>query len=177
MRKGFTIIEVLIAMAILGIAFTALLMNQLSNLRTTARMRMVTEIKAALTQVLDSKTAEILAKTGNSITDFTFYDYYWGCPTDVSGASTIIERPLNSVACEGTSTTGRVQVTWTIAGESGLEGEGLILLTATGAVSNVPNSPRVSLVRRVSCYDVYPSPTQDAPAPCPKPERNGGGRP
>lgn len=51
MRKGFTIIEVLIAMAILGIAFTALLMNQLSNLRTTARMRLVTEIKSGVTQV------------------------------------------------------------------------------------------------------------------------------
>lgn len=177
MRKGFTIIEVLIALAILGIAFTALLMNQLSNLRTTARMRLVTEIKSGVTQVLEGKTAEVLAKTGNSITDFAFYDYYWGCPTPVSGASAVIGRPLNSVSCQGDSTVGRVQVSWAISGEGGLEGEGLILLTATGTVSNVPNSPRVGLVHRVSCYDVYPSPTQDAPAPCPKPVQAGGGRP
>jgi prepilin-type N-terminal cleavage/methylation domain-containing protein len=177
MRRGFTIIEVLIALAILGIAFSALLMSQLSDLRTTARMRLVTEVKSALTQVLEGKTAEILAKTGNSATVFAFYDYYWGCPTPVSGASAIIGRPLNSVTCQGTSTAGRVEVTWTIAGESGLEGEGLILLTARGEIPSIPNSPRVSLVHRVSCYDVYPSPTKDAPAPCPKPESTGGGRP
>lgn len=173
-RSGLTIIEVLIAMAILGIAFGALLFNQLSNLRTSARMRLVTEIKAALTQVLEAKNAEVLAKSGSI---YAFDDYYWGCPSAVANASSIIGRPLNSVACSGNSTVGRVTVSWSVSGESGIQGEGLILLSARGSIANMSTSPQVALIRRVSCYDVYPSPTRDAPAPCPTPTASGGGRP
>jgi len=37
-----------------------------------------------------------------------------------------------------------------------------------------PRGPRVTVGRRITCYDVYPSPTHDRPRPCPEP---GGGRP
>ncbi|WP_279231542.1 type II secretion system protein [Thermus thalpophilus] len=175
--KGLTIVEVLIALAILGVAFGALLLNQLSSLRTSTRMRLVTEIKSTLSQVLEAQAASIVAKNGASVAPFNFYDYYWGCPSPVANAQSIVGRPLNSVACTGSTTLGRVRVAWTISGEGGIPGEGVILLQAAASIPSLANSPRVTLVKRVSCYDVYPSPTKDAPAPCPTPTASGGGRP
>ncbi|WP_038056250.1 type IV pilus modification PilV family protein [Thermus amyloliquefaciens] len=184
-RQGLTLIEVLIALAVIGIAFGALLMSQVSNLRASAQSRYATDAKAAAVRVLEAQSAEVLKsevltppnpyiddpQSGRS---FYFVDYFYSCPTRVAPPQALREgnpsflRPVN---CQGEETQGNVAVRWRILGESGVLGEGVVTLVVTAAHER---GPRVTIGRRVTCYDVYPSPTQDKPAPCPPPR---GGRP
>jgi prepilin-type N-terminal cleavage/methylation domain-containing protein len=60
MKKGLTILEVLIALAVLGIAFSALLMGQLGSLRTSAQARFASDTKAFAVQVLERLSAQAL---------------------------------------------------------------------------------------------------------------------
>lgn len=193
MRKGLTFVEVLIALAVLGIAFGALLMSQVSNLRANAQARFATDAKAAAVQVLERRSAEVLKSeivpalspykdapldpdnpSGNW-RSFYFVDYYFSCPTRVApspkqrGGSVANLRP--GLTCSGTETIFGIPVAWDIRGENGILGEGVVTVVVT---ATHPRGPKVTLGRRVTCYDVYPSPTQDQPAPCPPP---GGGRP
>ena len=106
---------------------------------------------------------------------FYFVDYYFSCPTRVApspkqrGGSVANLRP--GLTCSGTETIFGIPVAWDIRGENGILGEGVVTVVVT---ATHPRGPKVTLGRRVTCYDVYPSPTQDQPAPCPPP---GGGRP
>lgn len=193
MRKGLTLVEVLIALAVLGIAFGVLLMSQVSNLRANAQARFTTDAKAAAVQVLEKLSAAVLKSevvpATSSYKDapldpnnlsgdwrsFYFVDYYFSSPTKVNpspkqreGLQTNLRLGL---ACSGTETVGGIPVAWNLRGESGIQGEGVVTLVVT---ATHPRGPKVTMGRRVTCYDVYPSPTQDQPAPCPPP---GGGRP
>lgn len=189
MRKGLTLVEVLVALAVLGIAFGALLTSQLSNLRANAQARFASDTKAAAVQVLEKLSAEVLKsevvpatspykdaplESGNW-RSFYFVDYYFSCPTRVSPSSRQREgREANlrpGLACSGTETVGGIPVAWSLWGESGIRGEGVVTLVVTATHLR---GPKVTMGRRVTCYDVYPSPTQDQPAPCPP---LGGGRP
>lgn len=181
--KGLTLVETLIALAVVGIAFGALLMSQVSNLRASAQSRFATEAKAAAVQVLEQKSADVLKSetttnplyaddptTGRS---FYFVDYFYSCPTRVNPPSALrggSSSNLRNVPCQGSETLGNVEVVWRIYGENGILGEGVVTLVVT---AQHQRGPRVTMGRRVTCYDVYPSPTQDKPAPCPPP---GGGR-
>lgn len=181
-RQGLTLLETLIALAVLGIAFGALLMSQLSNLRVSAQSRYATDAKAAAIRVLEQKSAEVLKSVyipGSSYVDdpntglsFYFVDYYYGCPTPISPTPPLRGnlRPVDCRENEG-ERQGNVTVKWTISGESGILGEGVVTIVVT---AEHDRGPRVTMGRRVTCYDVYPSPTSDRPAPCPPP---GGGRP
>ena len=85
---GLTLLETLVALAVLGIAFGALLMSQLSDLQASALSRYATEAKAAAVRTLEEKSGEVLKseilsltnplvddlKTGRS---FFFVDYYY----------------------------------------------------------------------------------------------------
>ncbi|WP_236630216.1 type IV pilus modification PilV family protein [Thermus thermamylovorans] len=178
-----TLIEVLIALSVIGIAFGALLMSQVANLRASAQSRYATDTKAAAVRVLEAKSGEVLwseiasdpryrddPETGRS---FHFVDYYYGCPEPVRPPPEIRSGSLANlrpVDCSGTEEEGSTSVEWRIAGEGGILGEGVVTIVVTATHDR---GPRVTMGRRVTCYDVYPSPTQDKPAPCPPP---GGGR-
>ncbi|PZA08480.1 MULTISPECIES: prepilin-type N-terminal cleavage/methylation domain-containing protein [unclassified Meiothermus] len=197
-RRGLTLVELLIALAIIGVVFTALLMNQLANLRSSTQARFLSDTKTVANQVLEERLSEVL-RVSNDVPDnsdfdddrqsgpghvrsFWFIDYYYGCPTPVlpstaSGIRTYSLIKLRPVNCSGSTIAqsrvlpGTVRYNWQIAGESGPLGEGVLRVTVTAI-----HDQRlvVNLVSRVSCYDVYPSPTSDAPVPCANP---GGGRP
>src|SRR5690606_23197412 len=173
--KGMTIVEVLIAVAVVGIAFAAMAFIQTNNLRMTTNARLTTDVKAAANQVLEAVMADVLATTvSGSTKTYAFNDYYWTCPTQLtppSGALPVSSRP----ACTGSTTVGPVVVTHEIAGESGVVGEGVLTITVTAVHNN--GGQRLTLGDRVTCYDVYPSPTSLAPEPCPTPTASGGGRP
>lgn len=183
--NGLTLVETLIALAVVGIAFGALLMSQVSNLRASAQSRYATDAKAAAVRVLEAKSAEVLkseiltppsAYIDDPQTNRSFYfvDYFYGCPSPVSPKAPLREgnqNNLRQVTCSGTENLGAVQVSWNILGESGIRGEGVVTVVVTAQHTR---GARVTMGRRVTCYDVYPSPTQDKPAPCPPP---GGGRP
>ncbi|WP_448569350.1 type IV pilus modification PilV family protein [Thermus sp.] len=191
MKKGLTILEVLIALAVLGIAFAALLTSQLTNLRTSAQARFASDTKAFAVQVLEKLSAEAL-KTENVSSDsdyvdeeyvdedgnrfyrsFYFIDYYYKCPTRVTPPSgSGIRTNLRSVTCSGQETSPEgIRADWDYIGEGGQFGEGVLTVVVT---ATHPRGPRVTVGRRITCYDVYPSPTHDKPRPCPNP---GGGRP
>ncbi|RIH84897.1 prepilin-type N-terminal cleavage/methylation domain-containing protein [Calidithermus roseus] len=216
MRKtqGITLVELLIALAILAIAFTALLFSQLSNLRASAQTRYASETKAAATRVLEALQAEVTKTVEVSSTTATYYDatvtfgsttkyisylfldYYYRCPSTVTptspGTRTNL-RPLSDltygnssggVACAGGKTnlpaalqnslgSSISSVDWRIVGEAGITGEGVVSITVS---AQHLRGPRITLINRITCYDVYPSPTSDAPIPCPTPTTAGGGR-
>ena len=186
---GLTVIEVLIALVVIAVAFAALAYVQVTNLRATARSRLATEAKTVAENVMQKKVDGILQVATSGLSDlndastgyksFYFVDYYWGCSTSqtIQHASGT-RSALRSVTCESTDSPvavqdGTVTPHWKIAGESGVTGEGVIDITVTATHSA---GPVVTLSDRVSCYDIYPSPTIDTPAPCPLPTQTGGGR-
>lgn len=183
--QGLTLVETLIALAVLGIAFAALLMSQLSNLQTSAQSRYATDTKAAAVRVLEERSAQVLKSEvltppspyiddPKSNRSFYFVDYFYGCPTPVPPPPTLRGgqiRNLRPVPCAQEERQGPIAVKWRILGEGGVLGEGVVTIVVT---AEHDRGPRVTIGRRVTCYDVYPSPTQDQPAPCPPP---GGGRP
>jgi len=203
MKKGLTILEVLIALVVLGIAFAALLTSQLGSLRTSAQARFASDTKAFAVQVLEKLSAQALW-TENVDADspykdeeregvhrsFYFIDFYYSCPTLVtppngSGIRTTLrdkikllwnedqdEDQLVPLTCSGRETSpDGIQADWNYIGEGGRFGEGVLTVVVT---ATHPRGPRVTVGRRITCYDVYPSPTHDKPRPCPEP---GGGRP
>ncbi|MCS7069495.1 MAG: type II secretion system GspH family protein [Meiothermus sp.] len=186
MRKpsGISIVELLVALAIIGIAFVPLVLSQLSSLRASAQTGLASQVKAAATAELERQAALVLQvespPSNNNLLDdisanksFYFVDYYYSCPQVTALPS---PPPSNSsrtalrsgISCNNGSgtTTNLITTRWSVARESGLMGEGLITITVTATHSR---GPTITLVNRISCYDVYPSPTSDAPAPCPTP--------
>nr|WP_244187356.1 prepilin [Thermus tenuipuniceus] len=174
-------------------------MSQVSNLEASAQSRYATDTKAAAVRVLEEKSAEVLksevpstlptsdfcktsptdprcAQVDDPATGRSFYfvDYYYRCPTLVNPPQALRRGSasnLRPVSCSGTEQQGGIEVGWRILGESGIRGEGVVTVVVTAQHTR---GARVTMGRRVTCYDVYPSPTQDKPAPCPPP---GGGRP
>ena len=120
---------------------------------------------------------------------FLFLDYYYGCPLQMAPPDPV--GPLGAlrggsinnlriVTCSGvendlddltkSKVDANVDTNWNIVGETGFRGEGVLRVTVTATHKR---GTKVTVVNRISCYDIYPSPTSDVPAPCPPP---GGGR-
>lgn len=174
-RVGLTLVEVLVALVVVGIAFIAMAYVQTTNLRMTTNARLTSEVKTAANQVLETVMGEVLATTTDASGNrsYAFNDYYWSCPTHLAPPTgvTIPVRP----ACSASRSIGDVQVTYTVTGEGGVTGEGLLTVTVTAVHGT--GGQQLTLGDRVTCYDVYPSPTSLAPQPCPLPTALGGGRP
>lgn len=207
---GFTVVEMLIALVIIAVAFSALAVTQVSNLRASSRSRFLSDDKAAANQVLEQTMAKILKVdttgiNGSSFDDdptsayrsFYFIDYYYRCPTTETpqgvrdGSTSNLRLAINDegsptnavIACKGSQTittdTGPVFVKFGVDGEGGTLGEGDILVWARAHHVNGSGNDSITLANRITCYDVYPSPSADAPEPCPNPPVSGtaGGRP
>ena len=191
-RSGLSLIEVLFALAVIGIAFVALAFSQLTSLRASVNSRFVTEAKAAATQVLEQQMAEVLkvveVSSGSDKKDqewvnsdgevvyrsFYFIDYYYLCPEpDTTNAPRT--SFWDDVECEGEVELDDepMTVNWSIEGEGGVLGEGVVTVTVT---ARHDRDASITLVDVITCYDVYPSPTSDTPKPCPTPTADGGGR-
>jgi prepilin-type N-terminal cleavage/methylation domain-containing protein len=195
-ERGFTLIEVLIALSVIAIAFAALGFVQVTNLRASSTARIATETKNAANQVLERQLALVLRTNMNACTDptdtswcdsggihYAFNDFFWTCPTPVAPDTSVAlaVRPGSNVACTGSQTTvtpsgHSVTVDFGIAGESGIAGEGVLAISVT-ATHEARGGVPITIGDRVTCYDVYPTPTAGAPAPCPKPTAGGSGRP
>ncbi|MDX2006501.1 MAG: prepilin, partial [Meiothermus sp.] len=191
-----------IALAVLAVGFTALLYRQVGNLKASTQSKLNTQVKAAANRVLEQKLAEVLvvqmddtsatpAGSSNTISSssfvdessatvfnrsgvkqsFFFVDYYWNCPeaqTPPTGSG--VRSSFRSVTCAGTESVDGISVSWNIRAQSGFTGEGVLDVVVT---ASTPGGGRLTLGSRVSCYDIYPSPSANAPKPCPTP---GNGR-
>lgn len=139
---GLTLAEVLIAVAIIGIAFGVLAMTQVTTLRVNAESRRASETTEYANSVLEQRTQTILADFGGQQTS---------CPS-----ATACSRTINDGAFQGTET-------WGVAGTGYLE-EGIF------EVSVAMTAPsELSFSRVVSCIDVNPAPSVAVPDPCPEP--------
>lgn len=190
-RSGFTLVEVLIALAIISIAFASLSFVQLTNLRASTTSQLATEVKTAANLVLEDLLASVLEVDTNPgagdhvdpTTGFAyrFNDYYWSCPTFTGTPPadrlaitpefvTLLGTGVNP--CSGQRSIGRVQVDFLIRGLSldpvaRRPGEGVVEIVVTA--SSADGGPALTIGDRVTCYDIFPSPTNDTPAPCPTP--------
>lgn len=210
---GFSVIEMLVALVVIAIAFGALALTQVSNLRASSRSRLLSDDKAAANQILEQRMADILlvdtSGTNGSPTDddptsnyrsFYFIDYYYDCypqeqpqgvrQNDVHnlrsyGVNVNLDSTTSTpppIICSGSKTvktdTGKVLVDFGAHGESGIMGEGDVLVWASAhhvdAAGNPIGNDSIILTNRITCYDVYPSPSADAPEPCPNPPTSGG---
>jgi prepilin-type N-terminal cleavage/methylation domain-containing protein len=173
---GFSLAEVLIALAVIGVAFGALALTQVTNLRASTTARTATDVKAAANLVLEGLMAEVLAtRVVSGVRQFDFNDYYWTCPTVVNPLPAGAIPVVTARTCTGNETVGDVGVAYRIAGEGGVIGEGVLTITVTA--THAGNGQTLTIGDRITCYDIYPSPTSTAPEPCPTPIAAGGGRP
>jgi type II secretory pathway pseudopilin PulG len=189
--EGLTIIEVLIALAVVSVALLALSASQITNLRASTVARTGTDTKAAANRVLEQVTARVLrTTTSGSTTLYDFNDYYWRCPTPPQTPPTPYALPLQggfTEPCTGTfyvSSAGvsastsaiedDIRVTFEIRGEPGIVGEGVVSISVTARHPRTAQT--LTIGDRITCYDVYPSPSANAPDPCPIPRDIGTGR-
>jgi len=147
-------------MAILAMVLSVVASSAIFNLRSTAQSQNTTTAKAAAQQKLEALSANVLlVNTGVVPQTYNFLGYYDTCNA----------TPLPD-ACKGSDTDKGL--TWEIislkdAGSTTAEkyaSEGLILVKVTAAVQS---GASISVIDQLSCYDVYPSPTTTAAAPCP----------
>lgn len=167
---GLSLVELLVALAILGTVFMVLANSQIANLRTTARSQASTQARALALRELETLSSRVLQVTPAAPTiygKYAFARYYDFCRT----TPLPVPAGVAPVACRSEA---GAAVAWEIVSEADLsadpaervKGEGQVRLNLT--VVDARGVP-FSVVERVSCYDVYPSPTSTAPAPCPEP--------
>lgn len=189
---GLTLIELLIALAIIGIAFLALALSQVNHLRASSRSQVLTTVKTAANQVLEQQTSLVLSavKDGaSSLVDLTqddgttlsfkFVDYYHFCDSgaNTAGLRTSYRTQASAQAnednhigeCSGTTTVDNTTVDWSIGpptSYASYDTEGVLDI----AVTATQNSISLTVGNVITCYDVYPSPKLGTPKPCPDPE-------
>lgn len=186
--QGLTILEVLVALSVIAIAFLALAMSQITNLKATVRTQSITDLKAAANVVLEEKMSDVLEAEvvssgdpgGYDIEDiykdsngqeqtrylrFWFLDYYYECSTrePPSGMRTLRHPDCTPDTPEDFE---NITVPWEYVGRTGIEGEGLIDIIVT---ANHSSGSSLTIGDVVSCYEVYPSPSSEVPMPCPEP--------
>jgi prepilin-type N-terminal cleavage/methylation domain-containing protein len=140
--RGFTLLELLIALAIIGIVFGVLAMTQVTTLQVTSESRRASDATEFANRELEQEMRTILA-------DF---------------AARQIDCAVGS-PCTREVANGRLAATVTseVEGTGYLEA-GLIRITV---VATAPAA--VEFSRVVSCMDVDPPPSIALPSPCPDP--------
>jgi prepilin-type N-terminal cleavage/methylation domain-containing protein len=172
-RSGFTLAEVLIALAVIGVAFGALALTQVTNLRASVTARTATETKAAANLALERLLAQVLETTGDGTEAspfvFAFDAFYLDCPGAPACTGWFNVRDGVLTAANASDGDADINISFTIAGvvRDGAVGEGVVAISVTAVHRD--RDQTLSLGDRVTCYDVYPSPKSTAPAPCPTP--------
>ena len=137
MRRGFTLLEVLLALAVIGITFAVLAATQVTTLQVTS----------------DSRRASVATEYANTMLENAVQDVLTNYSARVSAGSQACVEPI-AQGFTGSCTVETVG--------SGYLEAGLMRVTVT-----LTEPAPVSFSRLVSCMDVQPPPTIAAPAPCP----------
>lgn len=138
-KQGFTLLEVLIALAIIGITFAVLAATQVTTLRVTSDSRRASDATEFANRELES-AANLVVRN--------FMQFYNDCGAGPCNVNVGSGRNAGQRSIE-------------VAGADYLEA-GLIRVTVS-----VTSPADVEFSRLVSCMDVQPPPTVAAPHPCP----------
>lgn len=170
--QGLTIVEMLVALAVIGIALVVLAQSQILNLQQSARARSQTDLKASLVAGLEYVEQAVLTyervpgvfTTSGAPQNAYAFSWYWNnCGgTPIGG----VYLPSNAATLQCSFTVPdsvASGVTVTIRATTGHQNEGLLNIVVTGTRQR----ESASLFNTVTCYDVYPAPTRDRPVPCP----------
>ncbi len=138
-RRGLTLVEVLIALAIIGAAFSVLVLTQTTTMRVGNDSRKASDATEFANRVLEVRVRTILG--------------------DFAG----VQASCTASPCVATVSEGRYlgSESWQTAGSSYLN-QGLVQVTIT-----MQEPAPVSFTRAVSCIDVNPPPSVALPNPCP----------
>ncbi len=144
-NRGITLVELLIALAVMAVAFGVLVFSQVTNYQATARAGVVSQVKDTATQILENQVGVVLAN---------FTRYYNGCPTGSESGSNFVCSGAGFIINSGI--------------DEGLDGEGQILIRSSASSQGIV----VNLATKVSCYDSFASRTAAIGAgslePCPQ---------
>lgn len=197
-QEGITLIEMLIALAVIGIAFVALAMSQVNSLRATSRAQLLTTVKGVANVALETASAEVLKAVtlsscsthplcdqedtyngANRYLSFKFIDYYHYCaPSAWDEGLRVSYRPQGTSAtpsddevasCSGTATIDSVEVQWLISSPTATGMSEEGVLDITVTATH-PLGTSLTVGNTITCYDVYPAPKKETPRPCPAPE-------
>ena len=194
-QSGLTLAELMIALAIIAVAFLALAMTQVNHLRASSRSAVATQVKTSANHVLEAVSADVLkaidvgatstyydqvdTQSGQHLS-FKFIDYYGRCAPSANHAGlrttyrsqiTDGEPPVADAAmleCTGSTTDGPVSVDWSIGPPTSVtpyDSEGTLDVTVTATSQGIT----LTVGTAITCYDVYPSPKKATPKPCPVP--------
>lgn len=138
-RKGLTLVEVLIALAVIAISLVVLAQSQITNLRVTRDAQLTSVAMQFGNEAVEEVTQKVLDR---------FEDY-----RDCSGTGT---------QCAGTSEEGAFEVAYEV---HDMGSDYLVAgLMRVDVVVDGPSSVRLS--HYVSCMDVDPPPTVTGPETC-----------
>lgn len=141
-RSGLTLVEILVAIVIIAVAFMALANSQIMNLRVT-RDSQLASISTQIANLAIERATKMVLENGFSC----------------GGACT---GTFNNLKVRGTDYSATYTITLPAGNTGALRGLALIRV-------EVEEPYPVSFSQYVSCMDVYPPPSIGAPAPCPGP--------
>jgi Tfp pilus assembly protein PilV len=163
-QSGLSLIEVLVSLTMITVALSGIITAQVGNLRVTSNAKMRTDLKAESVRVIERVTAIVLKgnNTAGSSTKPLFNDYYAVCGP--SGAVLPSGLRITRDACQGTLERSQYVIQSGVTDTPGdtYQSEGLLTITVTTTV----NGSSFTLGNRISCYDIYPTPTVDTPDAC-----------
>lgn len=140
-RGGLSLIELLIALAIIAVAFAALAVTQVGNLRITSESRLASEATELANEHLEAAYECVVRSPEN-----------FRAAAELCGDG----RDISQGRFEGHLTVGPL-------GEgTAYHEEGVVLIRA-----DITTPSSVTFARVVSCMDVEPAPAIAAPGPCP----------
>lgn len=187
-KSALTLIEILVALALIGIVFAALAALQVQTVRASATARDVTQVKAEANRLLErilDVTTGVSTSTNPGLTDYAFSDYYVVCilegdATAISNAypgyvATDFDLDVPCGDTDSGSTIGftaeaRMNSDWSInpVPGGGVLAEGVMLLSVTTVHDD--GSPAVTLGSAITCYDFFSGANAEVPEPCPVPQ-------
>jgi prepilin-type N-terminal cleavage/methylation domain-containing protein len=152
-NSGLTLIEVLVTLIIIGVAFVALAMSQITSLKVTR----------------DSKQASIATQVGNAAMERAVkqvLDDAFGCiglpPNRTCPAAYNSAGTFSDIVADGQT----YSADYSIGYPAGDPEENLAAMARIDITVSAPSA--ATFTQLVSCMDIVPPPSFNDPAPCPK---------
>jgi prepilin-type N-terminal cleavage/methylation domain-containing protein len=168
-RHGLTLVEVLIALMVIGVAFWALASAQIGSLRSTAKASEISEAKTFANRVLEDRRREITTAVLNAGTTIAAQQAEWDKYAGGTCGVPAFPPPSPNNLCGGTETHGIYTAEWVLGRESGnqVESEGLIQVLLRVNWTQGGTARSLGLMDYISCGHINLSSCPDPFDPAP----------